>query len=230
MSRSVSGLLVLAIPLGCTSVLGIDGDYVLDTREAGLVAAGGSTTGGNMNETGGAESGGTSGSGGSATGGRSGMIGNGGIVATGGMKATGGIGASGGSSSCDADGASCPSGQKCCPAPQQPGATAFCADPAPLVGCDARDCAPCDAPPDNGVAVCSAGQCDFQCNANFTRKGSVCEADGAGGGGGAGGSPGTGGAPTCVRTNCPGCGFAGPFGCCKSNGTCGCIPYVGPCL
>lgn len=226
MPRFLPSILALGIPLGCTSVLGIDGNYVIGNQEAGLVAAGGAATGGN-----GTESGGTETSGGSSSGGRAGMTGSGGIADTGGTKATGGAGASGGTASCDADGASCPSGQKCCPAPQASGPTAsFCAEPAPIVGCDALDCMPCLAPPDNGIAVCTAGQCDFQCNATFTRKGNACQADGAGGAGGAGGASGTGGAPTCVRSQCPGCGLAGPFGCCKSNGTCGCIPYFGPCL
>lgn len=229
MPKAVSSILVLVIPLGCTAVLGIDGNYVSDTEDAGR--AGNPPSRGGA-ETGGAETGGSAETGGNSSGGReTGGTASGGVVVdTGGNVATGGAsGGTGGEASCSTDGASCPSGQKCCQAQSGP-ATKFCVDPAPIVGCDASDCAPCAAPPANAIAVCTAGQCDFQCNDHFARNGSACEATGAGGAGGAGGTSGTGGAPTCVRSQCPGCGFAGPFGCCKSNGTCGCIPYVGPCL
>jgi hypothetical protein len=199
--------------MACTSVLGIDGDYVLGTRDSGLVSAGGSGTGGGA-ETGGAETGGAE------TGG--GGTGSGGGPATGGIENTGGR-STGGSPSCDADGAACPSGQKCCPAPSDPSSKS-CADPLPIVGCSARGCAPCPAPPADGIAVCATGQCDFECVNGTTRTGSQCEATGTGGAGGAGGS-GTGGTPPtppCKQGTCGGCGLIGPFPCCRSNMSCGC--------
>jgi hypothetical protein len=217
MPRFLPSILALGIPLGCTSVLGLDGNYVLGTEEAGLVGAGGST-GGN-GEAGGTESGGTAGS---SSGGRnSGGTLAGGGVATGGATTGGNAGSPGGAASCDSDGASCPSGQKCCQVPDA--GVKGCVDPLPIVGCEAADCTPCPAPPQDGIPICVSGQCDFECSNGTTRKGNACESSGAGGGGGAGG--GTGGAPPtppCEMPSCRGCGLIGPFHCCRADKSCGC--------
>ncbi|HEY6556941.1 MAG TPA: hypothetical protein VI072_06695 [Polyangiaceae bacterium] len=43
------------------------------------------------------------------------------------------------------------------------------------------------------------------------------------GGGGLGGGGGSSGGKSCTSPDvCEGCGFAGPFGCCKADGKCGC--------
>ncbi len=220
MPRFLPSVLALTIPLGCTSVLGIDGNYVLGTEEAGLVSAGGAASGGN-GDTGGAESGGAD-PGGQSSGGRN----SGGTVTSGGTgpggATTGGTaGSPGGAASCDADGASCASGQKCCAPPGA--ATKSCVGPLPIVGCEAADCTPCPAPPQDGIAICTAGQCDFECSNGTTRNGNACESTGAGGAGGAGG--GTGGTPPtppCEQPSCRGCGLIGPFRCCRADKSCGC--------
>jgi hypothetical protein len=211
-------MLALVVPLGCTSVLGIGGDYVLGTEEAGLGGLGGGATGGQPSETGGLASGGMPESGGSSSGGR-----HSGGAATGGATTGGAAGSSGATASCDSDGASCPSGQKCCPVPES---TAMgCIDPLPLVGCDNAGCTPCPAPPKDGIAICVTGQCDFECINGTTKKGNACETSGTGGSGGAGGGSGTGGAPPvppCEQPSCNGCGLIGPFRCCRADKSCGC--------
>jgi hypothetical protein len=216
MPRFPPSVLLLAIPLGCTSVLGIDGDYV-GTQEAGLIQVGGSATGGQPDETGGVSTGGVPQSGGGSSGGR-----NSGGAPTDGAASGGAAGSAGGAASCDVNGASCPSGQKCCPVPES---TAMgCIDPLPLVGCERSGCTPCPPPPSNGIAICAAGQCDFECSNGTTRNGNACESSGAGGTAGAGGAAGTGGVtvPPCEQPSCRGCGLIGPFRCCRADKSCGC--------
>jgi hypothetical protein len=108
----------------------------------------------------------------------------------------------------------CATGMKCC--------SAQCVAPAPIVGCSAHSCEPCEAPPANAVPVCDGETCAYQCVAGFVPLDGRCEPDGSGGTGGDGGGSGTGGAPPCDSTQCKPCPPAGVFGCCKADNTCGC--------
>jgi hypothetical protein len=54
---------------------------------------------------------------------------------------------------------------------------------------------------------------------------------GIAGGGGLGGGGGSSGGKSCTSPDvCEGCGFAGPFGCCKADGKCGCSWYPTYCF
>ncbi len=227
MSLRVPSALGALIAAGCTSLLGIDGKYVLEaTQDSGLGGSTSSTGGGSPVSTGGAAPGGFSGaSGGTASGGTPDTGGTepGG---TGGSGGTLDAGAGGGPPSCDADAALCTGGDKCCPAVVQQGEPPrkSCVAPTPIVGCNSADCNGCPQPP-NSVAVCSAqGACDFQCNQGFSRVGAGCQSSmmGSGGAGGSGGA-------TCDPLKCPAsaCNIAGPFPCCTPNKTCGCTWAVG---
>jgi hypothetical protein len=222
-------ILVGLVTASCTSMLGIDGDYVQSIK-TGSGGAGGrvSASGGSGGDGGSAETGGSisDGGGGSGTGGLS----------------SGGAGGAGGameaSTGCGAAAGDCPSGQKCCTSPD--GTLTSCLLPEPSVGCSLTnfDCTRCPAPPSNAVAVCNASnKCDVQCIPDYQlNSNGDCVPIGSGGAGGQGGS-GTGGIPPCIRTNpalhCPGlvpppqkgCTFLSAFPCCKNDGTCGCT-YV----
>src|SRR5262245_47575727 len=119
MLRGPAAAFAVVVAVGCTSVLGIDGKYVLEVnQDAGTAGHTTTSSGGQEPGTGGAETGGDSVGG-------AGMGGTGGEPSTGGAS-TGGITAT----SCDTDGHACASGQKCCAAPQQSGSTAMaCVDP-----------------------------------------------------------------------------------------------------
>ena len=203
----VFGMVLVA---GCTSVLGIDGDYVVGLREDAGVGAGSGA--GGLGSGGSGDTGGTSsasgGTGASSSGGTS-------SGATGGTSASSG-GTGGATDGCTAD-SQCTTGTKCC--------SGACVEPQPLFGCSATGCTRCPAPPDQGVAVCNGEACGIQCNSGYVLNGNLCEPSGSGGAGGTGtgGQSGTGGS-ACVATKCPTskCSVAGPFPCCKHDSTCGC--------
>jgi hypothetical protein len=199
-----SAFAALVLSAGCTTMLGIDGEYV-------AVQASGKGAGGRHGDSdaasGGVETGGFIDVGGAGSGGAE----------------TGGTGSGGATAlSCSRDAATCPTGDKCC--------TGVCVAPAPLIGCSLDGCTPCPEPPANGVAVCNGALCGIECNPGFVMKSGACIATASGGATGAGGRTATGGragtggapAPTCDAKKCPGCVPVGPFGCCKNNGTCGC--------
>jgi hypothetical protein len=207
--------------IGCTSILGIDGDYSMAQKERDSGLSGSTGAGGDGATTA------VSGGGGlvTATGGAS--PGGAGSGATSG-------GGSGATLGCPLNGSTCPMGEKCCAALN--GVDTFCTKPDPSVGCSLDACGRCPQPPPNATAVCNANhQCDIQCNAGSTRSGTQCISHdaGAGAGGQGGAQGGSGGGPAvCDPLKCPsslgapgtpkGCTIASPFGCCKNNGTCGC--------
>lgn len=208
---------------GCTTMLGIDGDYVSASTTHGGGAGGRHGDGSDASPAGsGAEAGfvnlgGSGGAAGADTGG------------------TGGTGAGSGGApppSCSGDAAACLAGRKCC--------TGACLVPAPLIGCSLDGCAPCPEPPRDGVAVCNGTQCGVLCNPGFVEQaGGLCASAASGGAPGTGGAPSTGGrtstatggqpAATCDPKRCAPCVPVGPFGCCKNNGTCGCTWAPGVC-
>lgn len=251
--RCCRAVAISALTLGCTSLLGIDEEYVLESvaRDASYTPEASRTERGDAGWTG--------------TGGR----GAGGAQATGGDGGASGLetGGDGGvqvvtphKSECTTS-AECPDGQKCCENLQ------LCIDPIPIVGCQQSGCDPCPQPPLNGLAECTAdGTCEVQCIFGYrlkdTGRAPLCvplnqpdggadaaEAPstgppGAGGSPGAGGTlgeggtpstsgaPGSGGrAPACVPEQCGGCSVVGPIGCCKANDECGCTwsPTLRPC-
>lgn len=183
-SRTVGPLFGLVLVAGCTSMLGIDGNYVVGLQEdGGLSAAGG---------TGGPSSGGA-----------------GGALTTGGAAGT--------VTSCESDSA-CPAGTKCC--------AGGCIAPQPLVGCAPTGCTRCPAPPTEGTAICNGATCGIQCKVGYAVSGNDCVPSGSGGAAGSGGvggqTAGSGGGSTCDPKSCKNCSVAGPLGCCKHDGTCGC--------
>jgi hypothetical protein len=203
-------LSVTLLTMGCTTILGIDGDYVPEDS-AELVTTGGA---------------GGTGSGGTGSGGMGGS--------TGGSAGVGAAGQSGGAAGADAS--TCPDGQKLCsgecyaPAPLV-GCSLDGCEPCPVNApnaiaiCDGEgcslECIPGYEPsPSEGMCV-PAGT------------------GGSGGGGGSGGSAGTGGTGgtggaggsggSCDPLGCPtaACGPAGPFRCCRIDGRCGCTWALG---
>lgn len=220
-----AALVLLALTgVSCTSLLGIDGQYVVGlTDEGGTPSAGGGT--GSVSPESGGGGGVVSGTGGAtSTGGAGGAtsMGGAGGTASGGAT-TSLVDASG----CTVGGDTCPVGQKCCPALN--GVDTFCTPPEPSVGCTLNACDRCPQPPPNGVAICNdSEQCDIRCNLNFTSSGGQCVPSG-GSGGATGGSGGSSGTATCDPKKCPAagqpgskCTIASPFPCCKSDGSCGC--------
>jgi hypothetical protein len=219
------GVLILVglVTASCTSMLGIDGDYVQGVK------GGSGGAGGKVPESGGsAGDGGAGETGGSSSGGR----GTGGLL-------SGGAGGAGGAADagrgCGAAAGDCPSGQKCCASAD--GTLTSCFVPEPAVGCSLTSspttlsCDRCPAPPNNAIAVCDANHaCATQCIPGYKADGSgACVPSGSGGAGGQGGS-GTGGNPPCDYRKCPGlvapgqpgCTFLSAFPCCKNDGKCGC--------
>jgi hypothetical protein len=182
-----AALLALALFAGCTSVAGLDKEYVAEPEEG-------------------------------SQGGTAGVL------------------------TCENTG--CPSGEKCCGAPTYADAgfdpnERQCVDPSPAFGCGPTGCDSCPfPPPDHSISVCKDGRCGIQCHPGFSEQSGQCVANGSGGaggtagggtggggtgGGGTGGGGTGGGAPACEPTKCPGCSFAGPFGCCRSDKSgCGC--------
>jgi hypothetical protein len=215
MTKSVSLpnlLWALAACAGCSSMLGIDGDYAeLRDGSGGVVGVGDFPS--------------------QSGGGTAAVFGSGGRSVppeTGGTimvfdAGSGGAPAAGGNAPIEATVCApgdCGSQQKCCPmlAP-------LCLDHAPIIGCSAASCDPCPAPPDKGIAVCEAGACAILCNDGYMKQGSTCVPNGTGGKGGTGGTMGAGGGTggaSCVAQNCPACNIAGPVKCCRNDGNCGC--------
>jgi hypothetical protein len=222
-ARRIPNLLFVGlVSIGCTSMLGIDGEYVEGVKSAGSGGAGGrvSAHGGSVGDGGAGETGGSS-SGGSGSGG----------------LAKGGAGGAGGANAaCGASGA-CGSGEKCCTAATDAGTAKFCIAPEPAVGCSLtnNNCERCPPPPDNAIAVCDVNHlCNIQCIKGYTRNVSQCDPSGTGGAGGQGGL-GAGGAPVCSPRTCPGlvppgqkgCTVFSAFPCCKNDGNCGCTYVAG---
>ncbi|HEY6557654.1 MAG TPA: hypothetical protein VI072_10290 [Polyangiaceae bacterium] len=136
---------------------------------------------------------------------------------------------SGGTASSTCENTGCPSGEKCCGAPTYADAgldpnVRQCVEPSPAFGCGATDCDSCPfPPPENSISVCKDGRCGIQCHPGFSEQSGQCVANGSGGAGGTGSGGTGGGAPACDLTQCRGCGFAGPFTCCREDGSgCGC--------
>jgi hypothetical protein len=214
-SASAFRLLTAAglLSAGCTSLLGIDGDYV-EASSSGPhhPGAGGATPGGDAAADATSPGAGGLGAGGTSSGG------NGGAAETGGSVSGGGTGGSGLCQSVS----DCSAGEKCCTPPGSGGSASdkICSPPIAIVGCNASSCMPCPAPQSDGVPTCVNGGCAIQCNPGFHlfRGNCVPVSGGTGGSNGAGGS----GSKCDPKTCSSSCGLAGPLPCCTSNGTCGC--------
>jgi hypothetical protein len=155
--------------------------------------------------------------------------GQGGAAGIGGRAGSG----TGGTTSSTCQDTSCAPGKKCCGAPTYVDAgfdpnARYCVDPSPSFGCGATGCDACPFPPPaNSISVCRDGRCAIQCHPGYSeQQPGQCVADGTGGAGGTAGTGGGGtggGAPACDPQQCRGCSFAGPFGCCREDGSgCGC--------
>lgn len=206
-----------ALAVGCTAILDLDHDYVVD----GGAGRGGGGVGGR-----------------GATGGRSG---GGGMDAssTGGMSidgaVTGGTSGAGGSSGTCFEGNVCGPEEMCC--------SGSCVAPSPAVGCSSA-CMPCPPPISNAEPLCAGTVCSAQCMVGFVPAQGGCVPEGtldagiggtvgaggsgggSGGAGGTGGASGTGGAPTtCDPLDCPLCSnpALGLVACCdRLTNQCGC--------
>ncbi len=222
---SVPGVLlpVLACAGGCTSILGIDENYVVGE---------GNATGGTA--VGGAGSGGRSSGGAGGTGGR---------VSTGG---TGGSGPTGGAAGACATTSECGSGKKCCgggcvaPSPAIGCSLNDCtACPVPIANADPL-CAgtQCSAQCASGY-VPYEGACVLASSIDGSAAGGSPGTGGTAGtgGAGAGGATGTGGTSAqCKPASCPSCNLnpKGPVPCCMQDNSCSCswfnVGSVGYCL
>jgi hypothetical protein len=87
-----------------------------------------------------------------------------------GMDAGGSGGSDAGGGAGGSAGAGCPAGDKQC--------AGSCVEKSAQNGCDDPLCIACSVP-SNGSAVCSAGQCDVECNSGYQKSGSSCVASGA---------------------------------------------------
>jgi hypothetical protein len=222
---------------GCTSLVGIDGDYVAVRATGGSGAEPNAGTGGEFSGAGG-----TDGAAGStaAAGGVLGSGGSGGSVGTAGSSGTGGTGT-----------IECGQGQKAC--------DNECVTLSPAVGCASTSCAACPAPPEHAEVWCNPDQkCDVRCAPGYVPDAGRCVLEGtvgSGGSGGAGGTGatggtgasgnggrggtggtgntgGTGGTGPCTQSTvstCPRCTqLDGRIPCCSFSGRCGCgYPVVG---
>jgi hypothetical protein len=190
--------------LGCTSMLGIDGDYVREPS-----ASAGNTTGAGGRSSGGSDSGGRTADGGAPASGGGGVSGGG--MTTG----SGGVPAGGTEGGLDGSGEQCVAGQKLCTVTGEE----RCVAPDPSVGCGPSGCDQC-LPPTGGYGMCEGTSCSFGCFDGFVRSGDACEPvtvpDA--------GHSGTGGRPSSCRkdADCPACGSV--LGCCAliPTGKCGC--------
>jgi hypothetical protein len=213
---SKSWFLAGVVALGCTTLAGLDDEYVAE---------------------GAAPQAGTSGTGGSGPdedsavvdpGGNGGALGAFGTGGEGGAGGTLGAGGTGGEETDASGDAGCAEGQKFCSA-LPPATGGECTLPRPLVGCSLSDCSPCNAPPHNANVICKNDACDFECEQGYLRSGDQCIPMGSGGTAGAAGTAGTAGAAgsggsggaKCDPAQCAACGPAGPFRCCLRS-TCGC--------
>lgn len=187
--------------MGCTTVLGIDGDYV--------IAEGGSGGGG----TGGRPS--SSGSGGmtpptqaDASPDGTATVGRGGSGGTGGVPPVGGTGGLSEEAGLNPGCGPCQPNEKCC--------GGVCTPPAPIVGCSLNGCDPCLPQSMGAVPVCVLGACTEECALGYVEMAGGCVPSGAGGSGG-------GGNPVCDPRQCS-C-FLVPTGvipCCTDFDRCGC--------
>jgi len=230
--------LLAGVCAGCTTLAGIDGEYVPITGELG----GTENTGGAGGAAGSGGSGGVSGFGGSggssAAGGSSGTAGAQGSAGTIGSGGTGNADGTGGT------GSGCPANQKRC--------GTECVTTSVENGCSAEVCDACPAVL-HGLPICNAtNDCSFRCDDHYVveDKGCVPESTGgSGGSGGTSGSSGTGstggtggtggtdgsggsggtGGGTCHPTTCAPCtALDGKIPCCTRSGQCGCMyPFVG---
>jgi hypothetical protein len=212
-----------AVAVGCTAILDIDHDYVVDGAAEGRGGGGRSATGGRSG-------------GGGLDASNTGGTGIDGAVTSG----TSGVG--GGLPACS-DGDPCGAEQKCC--------NGGCVVPSPIVGCSLTACMPCPEPIPNAEPLCDGTSCSARCKAGFVPVPGACvpegtldagsggsAGDGGSGGvsgaagvGGAGGASGTGGAPAmCDPGSCPLC-FNPAFGivpCCdRFTNQCGCSWFSG---
>ena len=210
---------LVAFAVGCTAILDIDHDYVVDGSAEGRGGGGVGGRGG--------------------TGGRSG---GGGIDAssTGGTgidgPVTGGASGAGGGLPTCSDGDPCGADQKCC--------NGGCVVPSPDFGCSLTACMPCPEPIANAEPLCDGTSCSARCMTGFVPVPGACVPEGtldagsgggagaggsgggSGGGGGIGGASGTGGAPTtCDPRTCDLCTnpALGIVPCCdRFTDQCGC--------
>jgi hypothetical protein len=179
--------------LGCTSMLGIDGDYTLaqSNPTGGAPGSGGRSPEGS---SGGSEDGGAHASGGTADGGEHASGG----TADGGAEATGGGG--GGASGSGGVAGECETGKKLCSVM----GVEMCVTPDPSNGCGPTGCNVCPFPP-GGYATCEGTSCGF---GYFPDAGNA----------GTGGRPGT-----CKdNADCPACGSVAGCCAVIPAGVCGC--------
>lgn len=217
-SRRIEGSTVrsfaaLALCIGCTSILGIDGDYVSVDGSAGTGAGGRMGSGGRgQTDSGGGDATDSGPTNSAGSGGVSSAGGSGGQPSSGGSGQTGGASSGGQPATCDSP---CPAGQKCC--------EGTCVAPSPLFGCMITGCDFCSTLPPNATGICNGDQCGFQCIQGFVESNGQCV---PAGGGGTGGSP----PPMCNPTMCPPCVTAIYAPCCQDNGVCGCAFPFAPCF
>jgi hypothetical protein len=237
------------LSVGCTTLAGLDQDYV---REESIEEAGGSagtgvgSAGGLGGEGGtgsigglggadgvGAASGaagasGASGANGASTAGGAGSVG--GAVGAGGTDppdAAGGSAGSAGTDSADS-GPTCAQGEKRC--------GDVCVKPSVSFGCSLADCTPCPDAAPNTEVFCGEQRCEAKCLSGFVPSGGQCvpqnSVDGGGGNAGsagtagAGGRGGSGGIRQCNVDDCPSCSIFRGQACCTFFRTCGCS-FVG---
>jgi hypothetical protein len=200
------------VSLGCTTLAGIDEEYVGRDGSAGVSGEGAGPNAG------------SAGVGGSV----GGSLGRGGTTGSGGTNGSGGINGSAGTSGTAGAGgtadAGCPQGQKRC-------ATA-CVTPAVGNGCSLSGCEPCPEPTVlNMVVSCSVNTCFAECALGYVPNQGQCVqgTGGSGGTSGTGGSAGSGGSGACTPAGCPPCPGVS---CCTARGQCGCQhgvpPFVNP--
>lgn len=182
-------MLVVGLASACTSVLGIDGEYVVQ----GSISTGGRTAaGGSVVDTGGA----------AGSGGTGGSLGIDGGRAAGGKEA-----GAGGANDAQAD---CGLNQKRCTI----GDTSACVAPDPSVGCSMTGCTACTWPT-GGYGICNGSECDFGCLSGYVKNGSRCDRVQTDSGTSSGGGGGTGGLDRCAKdSDCPACAIPFPPGCC----------------
>jgi len=240
---AIAWLCLGACGVGCTTLAGIDKDYVSEdaidpggSSIGGFVGASGSDgVGGEGGEIGEGGSGGSDGFGGEYGSGGEGAASGSGAAGAGGSAPLDAAGGSGGTSVADASGgsgsSSCGTGKKRCQ-----GECVSTDDP--NFGCSREGCTACPNPVPNSTLFCGDGICAAACKVGYVpREGQCVEASsvdagggaggssggtaGSGGRGGSGGLGGIGGRPQCIASECPTCKFLATS-CCTFFRTCGC--------